>query len=427
MSQKQGQTYYDYRKFAVLYVDDEEMSLMMVKRAYGAQFRIFTASSADEGLKMLLEHQAEIGVLMTDQQMPDRTGVWLLEQARRQCPMVVRILATAYSNMDAAIAAVNSGGIYYYVTKPWDPGELEVILKRALEFFLVRKERDELLRQQLSVMRNAMIADRILGLGFLASGLSHHMRNMLVAVKTFLDLAPEKLQEEKLDVEEMRDPEFWRDYYHSAQGQIDKIVALLEDLWSASEKHASQMTQMVRLHPLVEAAIQRRLSDFQKKQIEVVNRIPGELPELQADEPRFRKMFDLLLKDEASMLPRESRVEISAELLPASDGQAEQVVIQVTDNGPGLPQDQVRMVFDPFMARSDSPGEYGINLMACFFIVHRHGGKIEASSAEGGGTCFTIRIPTRQAAVGQVKHNEEFLQKLLLNQTNWDQILSAER
>jgi two-component system probable response regulator PhcQ len=136
---------YDYKKFAILYVDDEEKSLKYFMRAFDEQFRIFTAPSAQEGLKLLEEHKDEIGLLMTDQRMPGEKGVWLLEKARQLRPRIVRILATAYSDMDAAIAAVNTGAIYKYVTKPWDPPQLENTLKRGLEFFMVQRERDQLL------------------------------------------------------------------------------------------------------------------------------------------------------------------------------------------------------------------------------------------------------------------------------------------
>src|SRR5215469_10805745 len=158
---------YDYKKYAVLYVDDEEKSLKYFAMAFGDQFRVFTAPSAQEGLKLVEQHGEHIGVIMTDQRMPGEKGVWLLERARQLYPRALRILATAYSDMDAAIAAVNSGAIYKYVTKPWDPAQLEETLKQSLEFFMVQEERDQLLREKMSVLRNMMIADRIVSLGLL--------------------------------------------------------------------------------------------------------------------------------------------------------------------------------------------------------------------------------------------------------------------
>src|SRR5271169_3322016 len=209
----------DYKKFAVLYVDDEEKSLKYFERAFGDEFRVFTAPNAQSGLKLLEQHADEIGLLMTDQRMPGEKGVWLLERARQLRPRVLRMLVTAFADMDAAISAVNTGAIYKYITKPWDPVQLEITLRQGLEFFMVQGERDQLLHEKMSVLRNMMIADRIVSLGLLAAGLSHQIRNSLVAVKTFLDLAPSKMAEEKANLNGLRNPDFWKDYHHNAQSQ----------------------------------------------------------------------------------------------------------------------------------------------------------------------------------------------------------------
>src|SRR3954464_157879 len=240
------QTLYDYKKFAILYVDDEEKSLKYFKRAFEEQFQILTAPNAQEGLKLLEEHKDQIGLLMTDQRMPGEKGVWLLERARQINPHIIRILATAYADMEAAIAAVNTGAIYKYVTKPWDPPQLETTLKRGLDFFMVQRERDQLLREKMSVLHNMMIADRIVSLGLLAAGLSHHIRNSLVAVKTFLDLAPAKMEEESLDLTQLRNPEFWKDYYQNVQKQIEKITNMLRDLWTVSEERKFEFNDAIQ-------------------------------------------------------------------------------------------------------------------------------------------------------------------------------------
>src|SRR4051794_40797364 len=85
---------YDYKKFAILYVDDEEKSLANFARAFGGQFRVLTAPTAKEGYKLLEQYADEIGLLMTDQRMPGEKGVWLLERARQFRPRILRILVT---------------------------------------------------------------------------------------------------------------------------------------------------------------------------------------------------------------------------------------------------------------------------------------------------------------------------------------------
>ena len=417
---------YDYKKFAILYVDDEEKSLKYFARAFADQFRIFTAASAQEGLRMLEEHKDEIGVLMTDQRMPGEKGVWLLEKSRQLRPRILRILATAFSDMDAAVAAVNTGAIYKYITKPWDPPQLEMTLRRGLEFFLVQRERDQLLKEKISVLHNMMIADRIVSLGLLAAGLSHHIRNSLVAVKTFLDLAPAKLKEENLDLGALRNPDFWKDYYHNVQGQISKINHLLKDLWDASETPAFVFNDRVQLYEVVGRVLLSLKDGFAAKNIEVQCQVPESLPWMTVDKFKFYRLFELLLKDELVSLPAGSQINLTAEAVAGSTPGQATIVVRVRDNGPGLPQEALRLIFDPFVVRSDSPMEYGINLMACYFIVHHHSGKIEAQSEPGQGTLFTLRFPTSPEQSPACQESEAFLEKVFLNDTVWEKLLASD-
>lgn len=414
---------YDYKKFAILYVDDEEKSLKYFERAFGDDFRVLTASNAQDGLKLLEQHADDIGLLLTDQRMPGEKGVWLLERARQLRPRILRILVTAYADFDAAIAAVNSGSIYKYVGKPWDPPQFELTLRHGLEFFMVQAERDQLLSEKMSVLRNMMIADRIVSLGLLAAGLSHQIRNSLVAVKTFLDLAPKKMAEERANTNGLRNPEFWKDYHQNVQSQIEKINHLLKDLWTASENPSAPFADEVSLRQTVDEAFATLRDPFAARRIQVENRIPDTLPALKVDQPKFRRLFELLLKEELATLPAECRVSFSASL--EGENAKPEIAVQITDNGPGLPADALRVVFDPFVVRDSVPSEYGINLMACFFIVHHHGGKIDAKSEPGRGTTFTLRLPLQPAPAVTPASETDFLQKALLNEELWQKLIAG--
>ena len=415
---------YDYKKFAILYVDDEEKSLKYFERAFGDDFRVFTAANAQDGFKLLAQHADEIGLLLTDQRMPGEKGVWLLERARQFRPRILRILVTAYSDMDAAIAAVNSGSIYKYVSKPWDPPQFELTLRHGLEFFMVQAERDQLLLEKMSVLRNMMIADRIVSLGLLAAGLSHHIRNSLVAVKTFLDLAPSKMIEERAGTNGLRNPDFWKDYHQNVQSQIEKINSLLADLRTSSDSNpATQFADEVSLSQAVGAALEMFKEQFAARKIEIENRIPDSLPALHADKPKFNRLFELLFKDELAMLPAGSKISLTAELQDA--GAKPEIVLQISDNGPGLPQEALSVIFDPFVVSAGAPSEYGINLMACFFIVHHHGGEIDAKSQPGRGTTFTIRLPLKPETAATSPTETAFLQKALLNDGLWGKLLAS--
>ena len=422
----QTTTAYDYKQFAILYVDDEEKSLKYFARAFEDQFRILTAKSAQEGYKLLEEHADGIALLMTDQRMPGEKGTWLLEKARQLRPRLIRILATAFSDMDAAIAAVNTGAIYKYVTKPWDPPQLESTLKRGLEFFIVQRERDQLLREKLSVLHNVMAADRIVSLGLLAAGLSHHIRNSLVAVKTFLELAPTKLKEESIDLEGLRNPDFWKEYCHHAQHQIARVNSMLSDLWSASEQKSWEFGDKVNIHEVIAGVAGPLQAEFAAKKVTFENKVPGNLPVLTVEKAKFHRLFELLLKDELVNLPPGSAVSIAAQARPGTTPDNSEIQIEIRDNGPGLPKEALRLLFDPFVVRSDSPAEYGINLMAAYFIVHHHGGRIEAISEPGQGTVFKITLSTNPNLPPALEENQQFLEKVLLNDKLWEKLIAAE-
>ncbi len=416
----------NYKKFAVLYVDDEEKSLKSFARAFGETFWILTANNAQDGFKLLEQHKDQVGLLMTDQRMPGEKGVWLLEQVRALRPHIIRVMATAYTDTEAVIAAVNTGAIYKFVTKPWDPPQLEITLKRGLEFFMVQQERDQLLREKTAVLHQMMVADRVVSLGLLAAGLSHHIRNSLVAVKTFLDLAPSKLQEEKVDMNALRNPDFWKDYYENVQSQIEKINDLLKDLWLASERPPFHFGDKIRLDELVAKVLQNMKPRLDAANLTVINNVPDTLPPLMVDQPKFIRLFELLLKDELVCLPAGSQITFSARLSPESTAQHREIILEIEDNGPGLPEEALRVMFDPFVLRTDSPQEYGISLMACYFIVHHHGGRIEARSARPHGTVFSMRLLANPNQPPVTEENPELLQKVLLNNALWEKMLTSE-
>jgi two-component system probable response regulator PhcQ len=418
------QNFYDYKKFAILYVDDEEKSLKYFTRAFQDQFRVFTANNAQDGYALLEQHKDEIGIVMTDQRMPGEKGVQLLEKTRHLRPRIIRMLATAFSDLDAAIDAVNSGAIYKYVHKPWDVPNLEVTLRRALEFFMVQRERDQLLREKLSVLHNLMITDRVVSLGVLAAGLGHHIRNSLVAIRTFLDLAPEKLQEEKVDLEELRNPNFWNDFYAHVQKQLLRITELLTDLGLATNEPQSRFTDSVNLRSILDDVLPRTRTRLADKTIIIENQIPENLPGMQVDKLKLTRFFELLLKDEILNLPDGGKVTLSAREEKTPEG-ASVIKLEITDNGPGLAAESIRSVFDPFFARYDNPQEFGVNLMACFFIIYHHGGKIDVQSQPGVGTTFSVTLPRDAAQASLVQNDRDFLPQMLSNENLWEKLLAG--
>jgi len=152
---------YDYQRYAILFVDDEANTRKYFRRLFGEKFRILEAEDGVQALSVFRQHAGEIGIIVTDQRMPNETGVGFLSKIASDYPDIIKILSTAYADIDAAIGSVNEGGIFRYITKPWDIPQLEVTLRRSMEFFTVKRERDALLAAKMQAMGNVLLASRL--------------------------------------------------------------------------------------------------------------------------------------------------------------------------------------------------------------------------------------------------------------------------
>lgn len=134
-------------KINVLYVDDETGNLSAFKASFRRAFNVFTAESAEEGIKILNENDVEI--VLTDQRMPEMTGVEFLKSIIKTHPNPIRILVTGYTDIKAIKDAINEGQIYKYVEKPWDNDYLKMIIDKAYEVYQLRRENEELTKSLL--------------------------------------------------------------------------------------------------------------------------------------------------------------------------------------------------------------------------------------------------------------------------------------
>ncbi|GGZ27410.1 hypothetical protein GCM10007049_20310 [Echinicola pacifica] len=135
-------------KIRILYVDDEENNLQAFKATFRRDFKIHLAVSADKGREIL--EQNKIDIIVTDQRMPEETGVEFLESIIYKHPEPIRILLTGYTDIQAVIDAINKGQVYHYLTKPWEEEYIKTVIKNAFEVYSLRKENkkltDDLLR-----------------------------------------------------------------------------------------------------------------------------------------------------------------------------------------------------------------------------------------------------------------------------------------
>ncbi|NWK56312.1 response regulator [Verrucomicrobiaceae bacterium N1E253] len=201
-----------YKDHVILFVDDEEKTRKYFARLFGHAFQILLAKDGAEALELFQEHLDEIGLVVTDQKMPNMTGSELLEKVAELKPLCVRILSTAYADIDAAVDSVNRGGIYRYVTKPWEVSDLEVTLRRAMEHYLLQKERDSMLRQKFSSVEMLASSDRVLSIASIAVFRNEELRRVGEALQVLVQLA--EIGADEGDGRELIDDSLnWRELY----------------------------------------------------------------------------------------------------------------------------------------------------------------------------------------------------------------------
>lgn len=145
----------------ILFVDDEPTAVKYFERVIGAIAPVLVAGSVSEGRALLEAHGETLKVLVSDQRMPGEYGNVLLSHAAERFPHIVRILTTAYSELDDTVEAINLGQIHRYIRKPWDVRGLRLEIMQALDLATLLGERDELLREKIGINHRHMLLSRV--------------------------------------------------------------------------------------------------------------------------------------------------------------------------------------------------------------------------------------------------------------------------
>jgi PAS domain S-box-containing protein len=123
----------------ILYIDDEEWNLTAFRFMFRDEFEVFTAGDTEVAEQILMEHR-DIDVVISDQRMPDETGVQFFERMHNRLTCTERIILTGYSDIDAVIASINRAGVYFYLRKPWQEEEVRLVLRNAISSARMHKK-----------------------------------------------------------------------------------------------------------------------------------------------------------------------------------------------------------------------------------------------------------------------------------------------
>jgi class 3 adenylate cyclase len=134
-----------FKQYKILYVDDEEHNLVAFKATFRRDYTIFTAKSAKDGFDILKKEK--ISLIITDQRMPEMTGIQFLEKIIPEYPDIIRIILTGFSDVEAIIEAINTGRVFRYITKPWDEKELKMTIDNAIQLYALQQMNTDILEE----------------------------------------------------------------------------------------------------------------------------------------------------------------------------------------------------------------------------------------------------------------------------------------
>lgn len=374
-----------FPEYGILYIDDEMKSLKYFEAIFDTLAPIYIANSPEEGFEFFQKHHERIGVVMSDKKMPGESGIELLNRIRAVNPNPLRFLVTAFSDLDAAVEALNGGLLYSYLTKPWDPEDLEHRLSKALAHFCLERERERLIREKAEACQHLLMADKVASIGILSTGLNHHLRNALTVMRTFYDLLPYQLEDE---IEgEPKDQAFFRDFYGEVGGQIERMTSILSNLSEGAKMNGLQLSEGIDLAKTLREAGDLVLQSRPDIQFEI--KAPEDLPEMVGDLQKLSQMARFLFEESRSVLRFGGDIEV---FLSAIDGGSD-IQVVFLDNGDSVPEEDLARLFDPFYVRANLPEELGTNLMACYLTVFHHGGTIRAERSTDGRNAVILSLP----------------------------------
>jgi signal transduction histidine kinase len=382
-------------KHCLLVVDDEPDLVHSVQDLLRFEYRVLGATRAAEGLQ--IADREQVHIVMSDQRMPEMTGVEFLKRLRERHPDVVRLLFTAYADIKAVIDAINQGNVYRYITKPWEPPELMAVLRQAAEHYDLLTERKRLLgelqekNQQLEAANQELRQANDLKKAFIKVA-SHELRTPLTIVLGLSDLS-----RRTPGVQEPLAHWLERIYAGSVRlnGRIDLMIKLL--LADRFERHLDR--KPVDLAGLLRSAAADVATFVEQRRQALEVDAPPDLGTVAVEEDKLRDSVFQLLINAVKFTPDGGTVRLSARR--TFGGGAE---IRVSDTGVGLDAASLARVFDPFFTRFDvsrhSSGVYeferrglGLGLTVVKAFVEMHGGRVTAESEPGKGSTFIITLP----------------------------------
>lgn len=354
-------------KHSILCVDDEIDNLEALERLFRRKYNVLTASSGAEALKIVKSE--EVSLIVTDQRMPNMTGVEFLAASMKHKPDVVRILLTGYTDVESVISAINSGQVYKYVTKPWDPVDLVNTVDKAIERYELSaelKEKNQALELALKELKSLDEAKS----NFMIL-INHELKTPLTTMISFLSL----LQESGLNEDQLK-------YLSRISTSAERLHTLINDsleLVSAETGTLPIKMTQINLKKLVAEMKDEYQNQLEQKSMSLA--VTLEANEVRADAKALKSVFKRLIDNAIKFGVENSTIELSAQSVDQ-----DRVHLILSNEGKSVKSEVIAKILKPFSLDEDimhhSKGT-GLGLSVVQALLHRLGSELELKSPKG--------------------------------------------
>jgi two-component system, sensor histidine kinase and response regulator len=357
-------------KVKILYIDDEPDNLVGFKASLRLDYHILTAVNVPQALSCL-ENHPDIRIIFCDQRMPDKTGVEFFEDIRISYPLPVRILLTAYTDVESIIDAINKGNIFRYVKKPWAEADVISAIDEANKFYKANS---------MLAIKNDELEKAYNELNKFAYSVSHDIRGPLSGILGAINVA-----REIDDVEEMKEMLFlmekslkkldtyilsMHDYYSLQRGELKvseidfkKLIDELKDIYVVlSKTNGIEFNISIRQDEVFR-------SDIMPLKL-IFNNLLSNAFKYQ-DKTRADKKVEVIIEVEKTI-----------------------ATIYIKDTGIGILGSHIGEIFNLFYRANSQEVGSGFGLYNVKSALLKLNGQIEVNSVMHRGTTFKVTIPS---------------------------------
>ena len=387
-------------EYNLLIIDDEVEITKSIARQFRGKYKVFSATSAKEGLAIM--EKEHIQVVLADQRMPEMTGADFFNIIKVKYPYALKLLLTGYSDIEAVIGAINEGQVFRYITKPWIPDELALIVKEAFEKYeLITNRRElmsrlkganQLLEDKVKIRTSELesINQRLIELNEeknrYVGMVAHDLRSPIGNAEAFSNLLLE-------DYDTLPKEEQLR-YIGIINKSCSFSLNLIHDFLDVSKIEAGIFILNLSMHDYIsfvhDTVKQNEMlakNKFQEIQIK------SDIQELQLsfDKNKFEQVLNNLLSNAMKYSLPGTSIKI---LILLSENE---LITSFIDEGQGIPPNELATIFHPFqttsMQSTTNEKSTGLGLAIVKKIIESHKGTISVESEVGKGSVFTIKIP----------------------------------